>query len=333
MAARLTGSSSTSAARAVLQTGEYDLAWLLQIEDDVLQRMEDAGRGRVNIATGGDVEYMMLNHADPWTEVNGERSSPASKHPFLLDPAVRTALAHLVDRNSAQKYVYGRAGVATPNFLNNPAHYQSSRKGEAFDVARANALLDAAGWARGRDGVRAKNGQRLKMVFQTTTNAPRQKVQQIFKQAAKSAGIDVELKAIVSTVFFSSDTGNPDTSGKFQADLQMYTSTRGGPDPGRFMELFCSWLVSSKANKWLGRNVMRWRSEEYDNTFRAAEVELDPVKRAAMLVRLNDIVCNHHVVLPIIARSKLTALSNKLHAPISGWTGESGRIFDWYRSS
>ena len=326
------GGDSVSAARAVLQTGEYDLAWLLQIEDDVLQRMEDAGRGRVNIATGGDVEYMMLNHADPWTEVNGERSSPASKHPFLLDPAVRTALGHLLDRNSAQKYVYGRAGVATPNFLNNPARYQSSRAGEAFDVARANALLDAAGWVRGSDGVRARNGRPLKMVFQTTTNAPRQKVQQIFKQAAKSAGIDVELKAIVSTVFFSSDTGNPDTSGKFQADLQMYTSTRGGPDPGRFMELFCSWLVSSKANKWLGRNVMRWRNDEYDNTFRAAEVELDPVKRAAMLVRLNDIVCSHHVVLPIIARSKLTALSNKLHAPISGWTGESGRIFDWYRA-
>jgi peptide/nickel transport system substrate-binding protein len=326
------GGDSVSAARAVLQTGEYDLAWLLQIEDDVLQRMEDAGRGRVNIATGGDVEYMMLNHADPWTEVNGERSSPASKHPFLLDPAVRTALAHLVDRSSAQKYVYGRAGVATPNFLNNPARYQSSRTGEAFDVARANGLLDAAGWARGSDGVRVRSGQRLKMVFQTTTNAPRQKVQQIFKQAAKSAGIDVELKAVVSTVFFSSDTGNPDTSGKFQADLQMYTSTRGGPDPGRFMELFCSWLVSSKANKWLGRNVMRWRNEEYDNTFRAAEVELDTVKRAAMLVRLNDIVCSNHVVLPIIARSKLTALSNKLHAPISGWTGESGRIFDWYRA-
>jgi peptide/nickel transport system substrate-binding protein len=327
------GGDSVSAARAVLQTGEFDLAWLLQIEDDVLQRMEDAGRGRVNIATGGDVEYMMLNQADPWTEVGGERSSPASKHPFLHDPAVRTALSHLLDRQSAQKYVYGRAGVATPNFLNNPAAYNSKRAGEAFDIARANALLEAAGWVRGSDGVRAKGGQRLKMLFQTTTNAPRQKVQQIFKQAAKGAGIEVELKAIVGTVFFSSDAGNPDTSGKFLADMQMYTSTRGGPDPGRFMELFCSWLISSKANKWLGRNVTRWRNDEYDRTFRAAETELDPVKRAAMLVRLNDIVCGEHVVMPVIARSKLTAMSNKLHAPISGWTGESGRIFDWYRSA
>src|SRR5262245_17878176 len=151
------GGDAVSAARAVLQTGEYDLAWLLQIEDDVLQRMEDASRGRVSIATGGDIEFIMLNHADPWTEVDGERSSPNSKHPFLLDPAVRTAIAHLVDRGSAQRYVYGRAGVATANFLNNPPRFDSSRKAETFDVARANALLDAAGWVRGRDGVRAKN--------------------------------------------------------------------------------------------------------------------------------------------------------------------------------
>ena len=326
------GGDSVSAARAVLQTGEYDLAWMIQIEDDVLQRMEESGRGRIDLAPAGDVEYMMLNHANPWVEVDGERSSPTSKHPFLLDPAVRSAIAHLVDRESVQRFVYGRAGTATPNFLNHPAQYNSQRKGEAFSVAQANALLDAGGWARGRDGIRSKNGQRLKMLFQTSTNAPRQKVQAIFKQAAQAAGIEVELKATVATVFFSADTGNPDTNSKFQADLQMFTVTRGNPDPGRFMELFCSWLVASKANKWLGRNITRWRNDEYDRVFRAAESELDPIKRAAMLIRLNDIVCDDHAVVPLIVRSKLTATANKLQAPISGWAAETSRVFDWYRS-
>jgi peptide/nickel transport system substrate-binding protein len=113
----------------------------------------------------------------------------------------------------------------------------------------------------------------------------------------------------------------------------MYTITRGGPDPGRFMELFCSWLVASKANKYLGRNVTRWRSEEYDKTFRAAEIELDPVKRAALLIKLNDLICNAHVVVPIVSRPKLCALGKNLQAPISGWTQESGRIFDWHKTS
>ncbi|MBL8319284.1 MAG: peptide ABC transporter substrate-binding protein [Burkholderiaceae bacterium] len=326
------GGDSVSAARAVLQTGEYDLAWLIQVEDEVLQRLEKGGQGRVEAAPGGDVEYLMLNQSNPWVEVEGERSHVSTQHPLFRDTAVATAIAHLMDRESIQRFIYGRGGVATTNFLNNPPQYQSSRKGEAFDVARANALLDAAGWLRGAGGIRAKGGQPLKLLFQTSTNASRQKVQTIFKQAAAQCGIEVELKATSATVFFSGDAANPDTNARFQADLQMYTITRGGPDPGRFMELFCSWLVANKANKYLGRNVTRWRNDEYDKTFRAAETELDPVKRAALLIRLNDLVCSAHVVVPIVARPKLTAMVSKLQAPISGWTVESGRIFDWHKT-
>lgn len=326
------GGDSVSAARAVLQTGEYDLAWLIQVEDEVLQRLEKGGQGRVEAAPGGDVEYLMLNQSNPWVEVEGERSHVSTQHPLFRDTAVATAIAHLMDRESIQRFIYGRGGVATTNFLNNPPQYQSSRKGEAFDVARANALLDAAGWVRGAGGIRAKGGQPLKLLFQTSTNASRQKVQTIFKQAAAQCGIEVELKATSATVFFSGDAANPDTNARFQADLQMYTITRGGPDPGRFMELFCSWLVANKANKYLGRNVTRWRNDEYDKTFRAAETELDPVKRAALLIRLNDLVCSAHVVVPIVARPKLTAMVSKLQAPISGWTVESGRIFDWHKT-
>jgi peptide/nickel transport system substrate-binding protein len=186
---------------------------------------------------------------------------------------------------------------------------------------------------RGRDGVRAKGSQQLKMLFQTSTNAPRQKVQAMIKSAAAAAGIEVELKAVVASVYFSSDAGNPDTAGRFQADLQMHTLTRGGPDPGRLMEAFCSWLVASKANKWIGRNQLRWRNDEYDRVYRAAERELDPARRSAMLVRLNDIVCNDDAVIPIFTRPISTALGTKIRAPIGGWGNEASRIQDWYRSA
>ena len=112
----------------------------------------------------------------------------------------------------------------------------------------------------------------------------------------------------------------------------MYTVTRGGPDPGRLMGLFCSWLAASKANKWNGRNVTRWSNEGFDRTFRAAEVEVDPVKRAALLIRLNDRVCNDHTAVPIVMRPKPGALVNNLHAPISGWATESSGIQAGYRA-
>ena len=57
------------------------------------------------------------------------------------------------------------------------------------------------------------------------------------------------------------------------------------------MNQFTSGEVATKENKWQGRNITRWKSEEYDKTFRAAEGELDPVKRAALFIRMNDLVC------------------------------------------
>ncbi len=242
------GGDAASAARAVLQTGEYDFAWNVQVEDDVLTRMEASRKGRVVACPSGDVEMIQINHADPQAEVDGERSSPKSRHPILSDGAVRDALTLLLDRKSIQGFVYGRAGVATPNFLNNPARLNSPNIKDEFSIERANAVLDAAGWKRGADGVRVKDGRkRLKLVFQTSINSVRQKVQAIVKQACAKAGIELELKTVQASVFFSSDLANPDTYGKFFADLQMYAVAGRPPDPGVFMQWFVSWQATGKA--------------------------------------------------------------------------------------
>ena len=327
------GGDAVSAARAVIQTGEYDFAWNTQVEDEVLVRLERGGRGRAVFTPGGAVEYIMLNHADPWTDIDGERSNPKSRHPVLLDPAVRQALSLLVDRDAIQKYIYGRAGVTTANFLNNPARFNSTNLKWSYSLDQANTVLDAAGWRRGPDGLRARDGRQLKFLFQTSTNAPRQKAQAIVKQAASKVGIEMELKSVTAAVFFSSDIGNPDTNARFQADLQMYTLTRGAPDPGRYMELFCSWEMPTQANKWQGRNITRWRNDDYDRAFRSAESELDPVRRAALFIRMNDLVCGDRAVIPLVYRPTVSAVANDLVAPISGWANELQQIHDWYRSA
>src|SRR5437016_2456030 len=157
------GGDAVSAARAVIQTGEYDFAWNLQVEDEILLRLEKGGRGRVGIAPGGAVEQIQVNSADPWTEVDGERSSPKTKHPLLSDPAVKQALGMLVDRASVQEHSYGRTGLATGNFLNNPERFRSKNTKWEFNVEKASQMLEAAGWKRGPDGIRVKDGKRLKL--------------------------------------------------------------------------------------------------------------------------------------------------------------------------
>src|SRR5204862_1619834 len=144
---------------------------------------------------------------------------------------------------------------------------------------------------------------------QPSITARRQKNQQIVKQAAARAGIALELKSVTASVFFSSDPANPDTYPHFYADLQMYNTTMTAPDPQYFMNQFTSWEVSSKANKWQGRNITRWRNEEYDRAYRAADSELDPVKRAALFVKMNDLVIQNVVVIPVLWRNGVSASS------------------------
>jgi peptide/nickel transport system substrate-binding protein len=323
------GGDAVSAARAVLQTGEYDFAFNLQVEDEVLQRLEKGGKGRVAITNGGGIEHIRLQSADPWTEVDGERSSPKTRNPILSDPAVRQALALLVDKASIEKFIYGRTGRATANYVDYPERFRSKTTKFEFNIDKASTLLEGAGWLKGADGIRAKDGKRLKIVFQTSINQPRQKTQAIVKQACQKAGIDVELKSIVASVYFSSDVANPDTGSKFYADLEMHTSY-SMPDPEVFLRGFCSWEMTAKENKWAGRNVSRWVSKEYDDTYKAAQVELDPVKRAALLVKCNDLVVNDQVVIPVVSRPDVTALKNKLVVDLSGWDSNTWEIASWH---
>src|SRR4030095_3578303 len=234
------GGDATSAARAVLQTGEYDYAWNLQVEDEVLKRMEAGGKGRAYIVPSGDIEFIQLSVTDPFNEVDGERSSIKSKHFAFSDPQVRQAMALLADRKGMQDFIYGRTGMATSNFVNNPPRFVSKNTKFEFNIDKANQILDAAGWTKGADGIREKGGKKMKFVYQTSINSARQKEQAIFKQACQKAGIDLELKSVTASVFFSSDVGNPDTYGKFWCDLQMYTTTMTAPDAERFMDQYIS---------------------------------------------------------------------------------------------
>jgi peptide/nickel transport system substrate-binding protein len=326
------GGDAVSAARAVLQTGEYDYGWNMQVEDDILQRLEQGGKGRVEIFTTGGIEHIQCNQTDPWREVDGERSSIKAVHPFLSDLAVRQALNLLVDRGAIQEQIYGRQGQTTANFLNAPSRFYSRNLRWEFNVDRANQILDTAGWKRGADGVRAKDGRRLRMVYQTSINAPRQKTQQIVKQAAAKAGIEIELKSVTASVFFASDPANPDTYPHFSADLQMYNIGLQGTDPRTLMNLYVSWEVASKDNKWQGRNITRWRSEEYDRLYRAADVELDPVKRATLFLRMNDMVIQNVVVIPVLWRNGVSAVAARLQGlELSGWDSQLWRLSHWHR--
>jgi peptide/nickel transport system substrate-binding protein len=315
----------------VLQTGEYDYAWNLQVEDEVLKRMEAGGKGKAHIVPSGDIEFIQVNITDPWNEVEGERGSIKSKHFAFSDKQVREAMSLLCDKKSMQEFIYGRTGEATANFMNAPSRFRSPNTKWEFNIEKANTLLDAAGWKRGADGIREKGGKKMKFVYQTSINPTRQKEQAIVKQAAQKAGIDLELKSVSASVFFSSDFANPDTYPKFWADLQMYTTTMTRPTPS------ASWTSTSlprlRRRRTSGpagtsaamstRSTTSWRL--------SAKSELDPVKRAATYIKMNDIVINDFIVIPLISRPRVRGGNLKLVTTLSGWDLDFSALHNWYR--
>jgi peptide/nickel transport system substrate-binding protein len=138
---------------------------------------------------------------------------------------------------------------------------------------------------------------------------------------------------VTASVFFSSDVANPDTYTHFYCDLQMYTTTMTQPDPEVFMIQFLSSEAATKANKWQGRNITRWQSKDYDDNFKAAQGELDPVKRAAMFIRANDMVVENHVVIPVVARPGVVSMNAKLSAQMSGWDNTTWDIQNWFKEA
>lgn len=154
------GGDAASAGRAVLETGEFDYAWNLQLAPDVLDGMQDSGQGVVVSGFGTLVERLIVNLTDPSLGLGDERSTRTHLHPFLSDHAVRKALSMAIDRATLVEIGYGPAGRMTCNIVPAPEPYTSTANDDCLvqDIDGANRLLDDAGWLPGADGIRQKDG-------------------------------------------------------------------------------------------------------------------------------------------------------------------------------
>ncbi len=334
------GGDATSAARAVFQTGDVDYAWNLQVEATVLNQLLQGGKGELVTAVSPNVERLLVNFADPNKEVNGARSEPSTKHPFLSDLKVRQALAMACDRKTIADQLYGAglAGEATTNIITAPPKYNSPNTAKMdvaqFDIAKANQLLDEAGWTKGSDGIRQKNGVKMKILYQTTINPVRQKTQDIIKKGWEQLGIQVELKTVDAKVFFSSDVGNPDTAAKFYADIEMFTDGSEQPDQTNYLADWISSQIAQKSNEWRGNNYERYSNPKYDDLYAQYAKETDDDKRTAMVIQLNDILISDVVIIPLVARkAPVSGRSKQLQGIVPNpWESELWNIADWTKT-
>lgn len=328
------GGDATAAGRAVLETGEFDYAWNLQLAPDVLKNMEAAGKGKIVSTFGTLVERIMVNFTDPDPALGDERGTRKHPHPFLSDKAVRQALSMAIDRALLVEIGYGDAGRVTCNVLPAPEIYASTANDACMtqDIEGANALLDEAGWVKGGDGIRAKDGERLSLLFQTSTNAVRQDFQALIKQWWSEIGIETELRNIDGSVFFGGDPGSPDTFQKFFADVEMYANNFDGTDPENYMARWTCDQAPSPENQWQGNNMGRFCSPDYDALVAEMATTAELSERAQIAKAMNDMLMQEYAILPLVDRGRTSGHSNTLGGVVLNiWDSELWNAADWYR--
>ena len=328
------GGDATAAGRAVMETGEFDYAWNLQLAPDVIAQMEKGGKGTPVAGFGPLVERIMLNQTNPDPALGPDERAVVRPHPFLGDPAVYKALSMAIDRPLLVEIGYGQAGKVTCNWVPAPDAFNSTAMScDTQDIAGANAMLDAAGIVDSDgDGVREKDGVPLKILYQTSTNAVRQDFQALIKQWWSEIGVETELRNINASVFFGGDPGSPDTFQKFYADVEMYANTFNGTDPQAYLGNGLCDKAPSPASQWQGENISRFCMEEYDALHKQLSETADMAERARIGRELNDMMVTNGGMIPLVHRGRLSAHANTLGGVVLNvWDSELWNVADWHR--
>ena len=343
------GGEAATAAQAVLETGDWDHAWNIQVEPDVIANYLEGGQGVFTIVPGTNVERLNFNFSDPdATGPDGQRSWYENPHPILSDVAVRQAISIAVDRELIATRFYdptGEGETVALNVLSGIPSVESPNTSFTLDPDGAAQLLEDAGWTLNGD-VREKDGVRLDLNYVTTINSVRQKTQQVVKQNLEKIGFSINLVQTDSGIFFDGSAGNEQNLAHMYTDFNMYTSGAVNPTPVDFLVVWYSGTdgsnIAQAANGWSGQNSQRWVNADFDTLYErlisGAVTDLDEVRD--IMVQLNDLVIDNYVDVPLVKRAadKYCMHNSLIHdgednAAVSAFEYNLWNVANWNRSA
>jgi peptide/nickel transport system substrate-binding protein len=331
------GGDAEAAARSVLEIGEADYAWNLQVVPEILLPMEAAGNGRIVTSFTADVEHINLNQTNPDGPTPGEFGEDGSNtNPFFYeDVALHDALSLAINRQELVTVGYGSAGFPTCNIW--PVGPENSPNNDDIctqDIPRANQILDDAGYLdTDGDGIREKNGLPLSFEFVTSTNAVRQLNQELIKGYWEQIGVETDMQSADAGLFFDGTCAADACIWKFFTDIQMFTNPSNYPDAAGYFEGWRTDQFPTEATAWGGSNISRLNSPEFDALqTELANTALDDPDQDALVHELNDLIVSWNII-PLIHRGSVSGISLTIegYGDPNGWDSEYWNVEDWFR--
>jgi peptide/nickel transport system substrate-binding protein len=333
------GGEAEAAARSVLEIGEADYAWNLQVAPEILGPMEAAGNGTVYVSFTSSVEHINLNQTDPDGTPPSDYSGGANPNPvFFENTVLHDALSMAINREEIVAVGYGAAGTPTCNIW--PVGEQNSPNNDdicTYDPEAAAALLEENGYVDSDgDGIReTPDGIPLEFDYRTSTNAVRQATQDLVAPYWEAIGVKANMFNDDASLFFDG-TGASDASiWKFFTDILMFTNSSSGPNAQGYLQSWTTAQIPESTNSWGGGNIPRMANAEFDALYeQLAGTALDDPAYNDLVIQMNDILVSYSII-PLVNRGTVSAFKNDIQGvgTLNGWDSEYWNIEDWTRSS
>lgn len=335
------GGDAEAAARSVLEIGEADYAWNLQVAPEILGPMEGAGNGRVVTSFTSNVEHINLNQTDPDKDPPSEWTPTGENaHPVLANnPEFARALSLAINRDELVAVGYGPTGVPTCNIW--PVGQAASTNNDECltqDLEEANRILDDLGYLdTDGDGVRETDtGIPLEFGFVTSTNAVRQSNQELIQSYWAEIGVVANMRNEDASLFFDGTSASDASIWKFFEDMEMFTNGATTPDAAGYMVAYKTEEIPTAALGWPASNNMpRYSNPDYDATWdELSRTPLNDPARDELVIALNDMIVQSGAIIPLIYRGNVSGISSAIDGfgDPNGWDSEYWNIEEWTRT-
>jgi peptide/nickel transport system substrate-binding protein len=219
--------------------------------------------------------------------------------PYFSDRRVRTAMTHLVNRESILKEILYNLGevVTNPFYINSP-EYDRSIKPYPYDPEKAKMLLEEAGWVdHDGDGIRDKDGVDFRFEFLIPAGSDTgEKIATILKEELDRVGIDMQIRKTEWAVFTTRLNER-----RFDA-VTLAWSMGVESDPYQIWH-------SSQAER--GSNFVGFKNVEADRLIEEARTEFDRKKRIELYRRFSRIVHEEQPYTFLFCRKSTVALHKR----------------------
>ena len=250
-----------------------------------------------------------------------DQASQLNKDSVIKDKTVREALMFATDRQAILDNVIHN--ISPDVQLLNCAGWvptvgkwcnQDDFSDVKFDPDKVKSLLEGDGWAKGSDGIYAKNGKRLSFKFQTVAgNARREAIQDLIIPKWKDLGIEAIKDNSDADTLFQTRVPQMDT------ELALYINS-ASPDPSVTAIYACE-NIPTPENGFAGQNNTGWCNQQATDLMHQSDKTADPAKRLDLIHQIGKLVRQDAVWLPLYQFPTLTAWrTDKLDGPVGTFT-------------